>query len=123
MNTYEGESQILQYRFCCLPFGLKPSPALLNAVLEKHLAQYEESEPSMFRLLSRSFYVDDFISGAASIQEAEEIYCKARQALKEGGFNLRKWHTNELSLQKSMASDIKGSQNQFSLYVKVLGLN
>ena len=104
-----------------LPFGLKPSPALLNA--EKHLTQYEESEPSMFRLLSFSFYVDDFIGGAASIQEAEEIYSKARQALKEGGFNLRKWHTNEQSQQKSMVSDTKGSQNQVSLYVKVLGLN
>jgi len=93
MDTYEGESQILQYRFCRLPFGLKPSPALLNAVLEKHLAQYEESEPSMFRLLSRSFYADDFIGGKASIQEAKEIYSKARIALKEGGFKgtMQQW--------------------------------
>jgi len=87
------------------------------------LAQYEESEPSMFGLLSHSLHVDDFIGGAASIQEAEEIYSKARQALKEGRFNLRKWRTNELSLQKRVASDTKDSQNQVSTYVKVLGLN
>ena len=122
-DTDEGLIQVVQYRFCRLPFGLKPSPALLNAVLEKHLAQYAESEPSVFRLLVHSFYVDDFIGGAASIQEGEEVYNKARRILEEGGFNLRKWHTNVLSLQKQMTSDTKSSQDQVSTYVKVLGLD
>jgi len=116
----EGQIRVVQYRFCRLPFGLKPSPALLNAVLEKHLARYSELEPDMFKLLAQSFYADDFIGSPASIEEGEEIYVKARRALREGGFNLRKWHTNVSSLQKQM-SDTESSQDQVSMYVKVLG--
>ena len=54
---------MLHYRFCQFPFGFKPSPAILNTVLQKHFAQYKTSEPDAFKLLSRSIFVDDFIGG------------------------------------------------------------
>ena len=47
-NTDAGQMKILQYRFCQLPFGLKPSPAILNAVLQKHFAEYNTSEREMY---------------------------------------------------------------------------
>jgi len=122
-NIDEGPIQILQFRFCCLPFGLKPSPAILNAVLAKHLAQYAESEPHVHSLLSQSFYVDDFVGGAAGMQEGGVVYHKVKRALEEGGFNLRKWHTNIPSLQEEMMVGEKSGPEQVSTNVKVLGLN
>jgi len=36
------------------------------------------------------------------MQEGRVVYHKARQALEEGGFNLRKWCANIPSLQEEM---------------------
>ena len=92
-------------------------------MLAKHLDQYAESEPHMYNLLSHSFYVDDFVGGASGIEEGRVIYHKARRALEDGGFNLRKWHTNIPSLQEQMTADEKGSYEQVITDIKVLGLN
>ena len=122
-NTDAGQVKILQYRFCRLPFGLKPSPAILNAVLQKHLAEYNTSEQDIYQLLSQSFYVDDFVGGVSSDKEGVQMYQTAKQILKEGGFNLRKWHTNSSILQEKIlqgTSDLKGSE--LPSKVKVLGL-
>ena len=35
-NT-EGSPRITQYRFCRLMFGLTPSPAILNGIIQHHL--------------------------------------------------------------------------------------
>ena len=83
-----------QYRFCRLMFGLTPSPAILNCVIQHHLTRYLLKEPKMVRLLTESFYVDDFVSGAANDEEVLTIYQKAKEMMKQGGFNLRKWKTN-----------------------------
>ena len=122
-NTDAGQVKILQYRFCRLPFGLKPSPAILNAVLQKHFAEYNTSERDVYQLLSRSFYVDNFIGGITSDKEGVQMYQTAKQILKEGGFNLRKWHTNSVILQEKIlqgTSDVRGSE--LPSKVRVLGL-
>ena len=73
----------------------------------------------MAKLLAHSFYVDDFIGGAAGVQEGEEIYEASRRIMSEGGFNLRKWHTNVLNLQKTISPEIN---TKISSHIKVLGL-
>ena len=94
--------KILQYRFCRLPFGLKPSPAILNAVLQKHLDRYSTSEREVYQVLSQSFYVDDFVGGVTSDNDSVQMYQAAKRILKEGGFNLRKWYTNSAILQEKI---------------------
>ena len=58
----------------------------------------------MSKLLVYSFYVDDFIGGAANVQ-GEEIYNISTKIMKEEGFHLRKCHTNEMELQHTMAKE------------------
>ena len=115
----EFKTDIVHYRFCRLPVGLRSSPAILNSVIQKHLSQYSGSYAHVAKLLAHSFYVDDFIGGAASVQEGEEIYEASRRIMSEGGFNLRKWHTNVLNLQKTISPEIN---TKISSHVKVLGL-
>ena len=115
----EFKTDIVHYRFCRLPFGLRSSPAILNSVIQKHLSQYSGSYAHVAKLLAHSFYVDDFIGGAASVQEGEEIYEASRRIMSEGGFNLRKWHTNVLNLQKTISPEIN---TKISSHIKVLGL-
>ena len=55
-------------------FGLKPSPAILNTVLQKHLGRYSTSEQEVYQVLSQSFYVDDFVGGVTSYYEGVQMY-------------------------------------------------
>ena len=45
-------------------------------------------------------YVDDVISGAQDELQAEQLYLKSKEILKDGGFNLRKFVTNSDVLQQ-----------------------
>ena len=66
------------------PFGLKLSPAILNAVLQKHFVQYKMSKPDVYKLLPQSFYVDDFVGGVMNDMEVVQMYKAVKQILKEG---------------------------------------
>ena len=46
----------------------------------------------------RSLYVDDYACAFASEDEAFEVYEKLKRCFKEGGFNMRKWASNDQGL-------------------------
>ena len=118
-ETGTSNPDLVHFRFCRLPFGLKSSPAILNSVIQKHLIGYKESHPDVSRVLVESFYVDDFVGGAASFEQGKTIYWKVQQIMK-GGFNLRKWQTNLPDLQTVMSKKDEQPPNPI---VKVLGIN
>ena len=60
---------IVQFRFCRLPFGLRPSPSILGGTVRKHLENYRESHPDIVEIL-KELYVDDLSSGADTIEKA-----------------------------------------------------
>ncbi|XP_037520857.1 uncharacterized protein LOC119397504 [Rhipicephalus sanguineus] len=66
---------IKEYRMTRVPFGATCSPFLLAATLRHHLKGVEENFPRTAQLLSDNLYVDDFVTGADSVEEAEQI-CK-----------------------------------------------
>ena len=123
----KDKPEIVQFRFCKLVFGLTPSPAILAETIQHHLTRYLLTEPHMADLMADSFYVDDFTSGASTIEEGMEIYQKAKALMKSGGFNLCKWKTNSVHLQNRIdqvefdpALDQKPEPDTL---VKILGLS
>lgn len=86
-------------RFTRVVFGVSSSPFLLNATIRYHLEQYLDSHPDLIRCLLQSTYVDDVIAGAASEDEAFDLYTQAKEILQRGGLNLRKFLTNSRQLQ------------------------
>ncbi len=50
--------------------------------------------------MKESFYVDDLASGDQTEDGTFELYLKAKTRLSGGGFNLRKWLTNSVSLRE-----------------------
>ena len=79
-------------------FGLRPSPAILGAVLSLHLAKYQAEYPRIVDLVDQSQYVDDLVSGDVNVHEAFEVYKVAKHIMYQGGFNLRKWNSNSSDL-------------------------
>ena len=58
-------------------------------------------------LIKLSFYVDDFLGGANSLEEAIQLVIGLRQELLEYGSPLRKWSSNDKNLIKSISSEFE----------------
>ena len=52
-----------------------------------------------------SLYADDINTGAHTVEETIELYRKAKQIMKEGGFNLRKWRSNSDKVTKEIMNN------------------
>ena len=84
------ERNIVQYCFTRVIFGSGPSPYILGATLEKHIAQYEEKYPHTVNELLQNTYVDDVQSGGDGKEELLKFKKEATQIMNEGGFQLHK---------------------------------
>ena len=123
-NITDIKPRIIQYRFTRLVFGLTPSPAILNSVIQTHLTRFLLSEPILSRQLAEGLYVDDFTCGAGTVEEGFSIYKGAKQLMKRGGFNLRKWHSNSVDLQQRIDQLENANKSQsYSTQVKILGIS
>ena len=98
----ETDSEIVKLRFARLVFGLRPSPAILGSVISHHLDKCQDQLREVCQSVKNSFYVDDLISGGATIEEAFNIYSVAKRVMAEGGFNLRKWNSNSQELMSKI---------------------
>ena len=81
-------------------FGITSSPFLLNGTIRHHFLNYEPAYPKFVEKVLEDLYVDDATSGANTITEGKKIYDLAKSILLEAGFDLRKWVTNNSTLQK-----------------------
>ncbi|XP_078384164.1 uncharacterized protein LOC144666642 [Oculina patagonica] len=99
------EPMVVVYRFCRVVFGVSSSPFLLSATLRHHLKSYENEDAEFVRKVLEEFYVDDFNSGADSVEEAFTLYQKIKSRLEEASFRLRKWSSNSEDLIKKIQND------------------
>ena len=109
----DGRIRIM--KFVRVTFGIKCSPFLLSGTILHHLLLCPPS--FVVRELSENLYVDDFLSGADSEFEVQQLYDEANKVMKSAGMELAKWTSNESSLLGGDSSCIT------SQYVKVLGVS
>ena len=81
---------MIHLRFTRLVFGLRPSPAVLGAVIAHHLEKHREQHPKLIQKLKSSLYVDDFVAGADDVQDAFRFYIDSKSLMSAAGMNLRK---------------------------------
>ena len=92
---------VVQYRYKRLLFGLTCSPTLLAETIRHHVEKYSETHPEVVEILSR-LYADDLSCGTDNPSKALEIYKSCKDLMKQGGFNLRKWNSNDKTLLKEI---------------------
>ena len=97
-DPFDINSEIIHLHFTRLVFGLRPSPAILGAVISHHLDKYRNEHPQLVSSIRESLYVDDLVSGANTVEEAFEYYLQAKKIMSEAGMNLRKWNSNSAEL-------------------------
>ena len=91
------------YRFTRLVFGLTCSPLILNATVKAHVQNSINDETiQILTQFLRDLYVDNTATSFNSSSEALEFYSVCKQVLFKGGFQLRKWESNNVNLQKKV---------------------
>ena len=83
-----GELKLLHLRFNRLIFGLTPSPAILEGVVQHHVEKYEQSEPEVIDKLRRQIYVDDFPGGSDTVENAFQLCKESKEIMNAGRMNL-----------------------------------
>ena len=101
-NVAKLEPAVVQLRFCRLPFGLKPSPSILGATLNKHASLFENTESHISQII-KNMYADDLSCGADSANAVLEIMHKAKAIMRQAGFNLCKFKSNDPEVRSEIA--------------------
>ncbi len=96
-----ANGSILDCRMNRLTFGVKSSPFLATQVLHTLANLYAASHPAAADAIFSAFYVDDVLSGARNVEQAEGLRAELCDLLAQAGMVLRKWRTNSKDL-KSM---------------------
>ena len=89
---------VVSLRFARLLFGLSVSPYVLNATIRHHLESNEEFNAEFVENVKNSLYVDDYASSFNSEDECFAMYEQLKSCFSKGGFNMRKWASNNKSL-------------------------
>ncbi|XP_064462610.1 uncharacterized protein LOC135373316 [Ornithodoros turicata] len=89
-----------EWRMTRVPFGTTSSPFLLGDTLQYHLRNAWDDQAHVAAILERSFYVDDLLAGASTVEEAKTIKDTAQALMAEAGMNLTKWSSNSTELQQ-----------------------
>lgn len=105
----ESGDEVVEYRMKRLPFGLTCSPYLLQAVLRQHFSRFPEVE-----VYIPQWFVDDFLAGHDTIEEAMELKEILREILGRCQMEITKW--------SSTYPELEDDVNRPKTEQKVLGM-
>jgi len=91
-NWPDGE--IVQYRFCRVPFGFRSSPFILNKVIEHHLEISKNQYPDTVQKIKSNIYVDDLIISVDDRSTLQQIATDIKSIFSNMSMNLHKLHSN-----------------------------
>ena len=105
------DHKLVTYRLCRVLFGATSSPFLLSAILISHAERYLSSDPIFVSRFLNSIHVDNLSFCTDSVIECFKFYEKCRSRLGQAGFNLRKFESNSVELDKLTNETNFQSQN------------
>lgn len=96
---------LLEYQITVVMYGLASS--LYNSVrsMMECARQYEKEYPQAVDVIRKCFYVDDGTFGDDTIAGLKMLCKEVEFVLRQGGFELSKWASNSISVEKYMQGD------------------
>lgn len=119
------QQPIQEYELNTVTYGLTPSAYLAQRVLLQLVLDEGDKFPQASHAIKNHMYVDDILSGANSIDEARDLVFQLIELFALGGFDLRKWSSNEETLLNVLPQDHLEQSLSFtddSPSIKILGL-
>ena len=103
---------------CRITFGITCSPFLASKVLLQIAEDYSMEFPEATAVTRNAFYVDDCLTGAGTLEEADKLRQDLNFLLSHGCFTLRKWRSSSAELLERIPAELKeadGSDPAMSL--------
>ena len=105
------DNSIRQFQFTRLIFGATCSPFCAIYVLNR-CTEDKSKFPAALNAIKHHFYMNDYIQSLPTISEAKKIISQTTRCLKNGGFRLTKFVSNEPDVLTEMSSDDKDETKQ-----------
>ena len=124
----KNPSDCLQdYRMTRVTFGVSASSFAANMSVKQNAIDFAMEYPLAAKVVEKSFYVDDGLTGADSVPEAIEVQKQLQNLFSRGGFLLRKWNASDPTVLQHLPPDLKESQTMQLMpdpdqYTKTLGV-
>ena len=100
---FKKGDKLVAYRYRTIIFGFNASPFILNYVIKHHDSQLFDDGFS--KILKTNFYVDNLIVTGNSSEFLKNVYSECLDRMKQGGFCLRSWNSNNQELETIMRKD------------------
>ncbi|XP_050535103.1 uncharacterized protein LOC126902121 [Daktulosphaira vitifoliae] len=121
----QPNEHLKEYCLSTVTYGTTSAPYLATACLKKLAEENSKKYPLASQAIISDFYVDDYLGGANTIEEAENLRDQIITITNSAGFPLRKWISNEPSLLSSISNinnDPHCVLNMDGSAIKTLGL-
>ncbi len=89
-----------------LTFGVTSSPFAATQVLHILAKSSISTHPLAAKAILTDFYVDDFLAGAETVQDAHVLRTQLCELLSSAGMILRKWRSNSPELRSLIPSEL-----------------
>ncbi|XP_062702132.1 uncharacterized protein LOC134285437 [Aedes albopictus] len=107
---FDPNDPIDTYELATVTYGLAPSSFLATRTLQQLATDEGDAYPLGRPALKKGFYVDDYIGGANTEEEAIQTREELDELLAKGGFQLRKWTSNNPNVLKGLDPSQIGTQ-------------
>ncbi|XP_062557384.1 uncharacterized protein LOC134222257 [Armigeres subalbatus] len=102
---FDPSDPIAVYELQTVTYGLSPSSFLATRVLKQLVLDLGEKYEHAASSVEEDFYMDDFLSGAATVEKAILLQKEVQNLLEEGGLELRKWSSNNSDVLKNVPNE------------------
>lgn len=106
---FSSNEPIDAYRLKTVTYGTKMAPYLAIRTLQQLARDEEKTFPEASKIALRDFYVDDVLSGADTINEAQQRVQELINLMEAGKLTLRKWSSNDKKVLPMLPDDFKVS--------------
>ena len=74
--------------------------------MKQNVISYSHKYPQASQAVLKSFYVDNGLGGADTVEEAIQLRADLQSLFQLGGFHLRKWKSNKQDVLSTIPSDL-----------------
>ena len=95
--------------FCMnrVTFGVASSPYLAEKTLQQTVTDFGSEITNASWHVTHSFYVDDLLGGADSVEDALSLFHDLRKMLSKGGFDLRKFRSSSSDVLRGIPKELQ----------------
>ena len=121
------DEPLRDFRMTRVTFGVSASSFAANMAVKRNALDFALQYPLAEKIVDDSFYVDDALTGADSVEQAIEAQSQLQGLFSQAGFVLRKWNSSESSVLQRIPPDLLDSNSTYVIsdteeYTKTLGL-